>query len=108
MAIDKLSINDLLIDNLLGAQSPEDTPNEDSIDPQQPDPTSTPDPTNRKTHRQQVGVENGEGTAYGKETELYNKYGKRSEQWNPWNPSRSARDLQHTQLCCHQTNTWID
>jgi len=34
MAIDKLSINDLLIDNLPGAPPPEDTPNEEPINPQ--------------------------------------------------------------------------
>jgi hypothetical protein len=34
MAIDKLSINDLLISNLLGAPPPDDTPNEAPIDPQ--------------------------------------------------------------------------
>ena len=45
MDIDKLSINDLLIDNLLGVPPPEDTSNEEPIDPQQPDVTCTPDPT---------------------------------------------------------------
>jgi len=33
MAIDNLSNNDLLIDHILGAPSPEDTLNEESIDP---------------------------------------------------------------------------
>jgi len=32
MAIDMLSINDLLIDNVPGAPPPEDTPNEEPID----------------------------------------------------------------------------
>jgi len=45
MAFDKLSINDLLIDNVLGAPPPEDTPNQEQIDPQQPDVKCTPDPT---------------------------------------------------------------
>jgi hypothetical protein len=44
MAIDKLWINDLLIDTVPGAPLPEDPPNEDSIDPQHPDLTCTPDP----------------------------------------------------------------
>jgi hypothetical protein len=37
MAIDKLSINDLLIDAIHGAQPPEDTPNKEPIDLHQPD-----------------------------------------------------------------------
>jgi len=61
MAIDKLSINDLLLDNVLGAPPPEDTSNKEPIDPQQPDLTCTPDPTKTKTHRQVVGVEYGGG-----------------------------------------------
>jgi len=56
IAIDKLWINDLLIDNVPGAPPPEDTPNEEPIDPQQPDLTCTPDPTKTKAHRQVVGV----------------------------------------------------
>jgi len=54
MAIDKLSINDLLIDNLLGAPPPDDTPNKEPINPQQTDLTSTPDPTKTKVHMQVV------------------------------------------------------
>ena len=41
MAIDKPQINNQHIDNVPGAPPPEDTPNEESIDPQQPDLTST-------------------------------------------------------------------
>jgi hypothetical protein len=74
MAIDKQSINDLLIDNVPGTPPPEDTPNEEPIDPQQPDLTCTPDPTKRKAHGQGVGVENVGGKAYGKATGLYNKH----------------------------------
>jgi hypothetical protein len=37
MAIDKLSIDDLLIDTVPGAPPPEHTPNEEPINPQQPD-----------------------------------------------------------------------
>jgi len=50
MASNKLSINDLLIVNVLGAPPPEDTPNEEQIDPQQPDLTCTPDSTKTKAH----------------------------------------------------------
>jgi hypothetical protein len=61
MAIDTLSINDLPLDNPPGVPPPEDTPNEESIYPQQPDLTCTPDPTKTKIHRQVVGVENEGG-----------------------------------------------
>jgi hypothetical protein len=70
MAIHKLSINSLLIDNVPGASPPEDTPNEKHIDPQQPDLTCIPDPTKTKDHRQVVGVETAGGKAYGKATRL--------------------------------------
>src|SRR5882757_6166875 len=108
MAVNKLSINDLLIDNVPGAPPPEDTPNEEPIDPQQPDLTCTPDPTKTKTHRQVVGVENAGGKAYGKATGLYNKHRKYSEQWNPWHPFRPAHDFQKAQSFSQQTKTWID
>jgi len=108
MAIDKLSINDLLIDNVPGAPPPEDTPNQEPIDPQQPDLTCTPDPTKTKAYRQVVGVENVGGTAYGKATGLYNKHRKYSEQWNPWHPFRSAHNFQQAQSLSQQTKTWID
>jgi hypothetical protein len=52
MANKKLSTNDLLIDNILGAPPPEDTPNEQHIDPHQPDVTCTPDSTQTKAQRQ--------------------------------------------------------
>jgi len=74
MAIDKLSIIDLLIDNVLGAPPPEHTPNKEPIDPEQPDLTCTPDQTKTEAHWQVVGVENAGGKAYGKATGLYNKY----------------------------------
>jgi len=61
MPIDKLSLNDLLIENVPGAPPPEDTPNEEPIDPQQSDLTCTPDPTKTKAHWQVVGVENAGG-----------------------------------------------
>ena len=70
MAIDKLQINDLLLDNLQGSPPPEDTPNEELIDPQQPDLTCTSDPTKTKAHRQVVGVENVGGKEYRKATAL--------------------------------------
>jgi hypothetical protein len=108
MAIDKLSINDLLPDNIPGAPPPEDTPNEEPIDPQQPDLTCTPDPTKRKTHRQVVVVENAGEKVYGKASGLYNKHCKYSEQWNPWHLFRSAYDFQQAQSFSQQTKTWID
>jgi len=108
MAIDKLSINDLLSDNVPGAPPPEDTPNQEPIDPQQPDLPCTSDPTKRKAHRQVVGVEIVGGKAYGKATGLYNKHRKYSKQWNPWHPFRSAHDLQQAQSFNQQMKTWID
>jgi hypothetical protein len=108
MAIDKLPINYRLIGNVPGAPPLEDTPNEDLIDPQQPDLTCTPDPTNTKAHRQVVGLENAAGKAYGKATGLYNKHRKYSEQWKPWHPFRSAYDFQQAQMFSQQTKTWID
>ena len=74
MAIDKLSINDQLKDNVPGAPPPQNTPNEEPINPQQPDLTCTPDPTKTQGHGQVVGVENVGGKAYGKATGLYNMH----------------------------------
>jgi len=51
LLMDKLWISDLLIDNVPGAPPPEDTPNEEAIDPQQPDLTCIPDPTKTKANR---------------------------------------------------------
>jgi len=108
MAIDKLPINDWLVDNVPGTPPPDDNPNEEPIDPQQPDLTCTPDPTKTKAHWQVVGLENVGGTAYGKATGLYNKHRKDSEQWNPWHPFRSAHKFQQAQSFSNQTKTWID
>jgi len=81
MAIDELSqLIYLPIDNVPGARPPEDTPDEETIDPQKPHLTCTPDPTIMRAHRQVVGVENAGGKAYGKATGLYNKHRKYSEQ----------------------------
>jgi len=107
MAIHKLSINDLLIDNVPGAPPPEDTPNEESIDPQQPDLTCTPDPTQIRSHRQGVGVENAGGKAYCKATGLYNNHRMYSEQWNPWHPFQSTHDLLLAQSLSQQMKTGI-
>jgi len=107
MAINKLSINDLLIDNVLGAPPPEDTPINEPIDPQQPDLTFTPDSTKTKTHRPVVGVENAGGKTYGKATWLYNKHRKSPEKWNPWHPFWSAHDFQQAQAFSQQTKRWI-
>jgi len=76
-------MNDPVIDNIPGAPPPEDSPDEEPIDPQQPDPHCTPASTNTKAHIQVVGAENAGGTTYGKATGLYNKHRKYSEQWNP-------------------------
>ena len=108
MAIDELSINDLLIDKVPGAQPPEDTPNEEPIEPPQPDLTCTPDPTKTKAHGQVVGVEDAGGKAYGKATGLYNKLRKYSEQWSPWHPFRSAPDFEQAQPFSPQTKTCMD
>jgi len=108
MAIDKLSINDLFLDNLPGPPPPEDTPNEEPIDLQQLDLNCTPDPTKTKAHRQVVGVENAGVKVYGKATGLYNKYWKYSEQWNPSLQFRSAHDFRQAQSFSQQTKTWID
>jgi len=75
MAIDELSqLIHLPMDNVPGAPPPEDTPDEETIDPQTPDLTCTPDQTKTRGHRQVVGVENAGGKAYGKATGLYNKH----------------------------------
>jgi len=108
MAIDKLSINDLLIDNVPGAPPPEDMRNKETIDPQQPNLTYTPVPTKTTAHWQIVGVDNTGGRAYGKATGLYNKHRKYSEQCNPWHPFYSTHDFQQAQLFSQQTKTWID
>jgi hypothetical protein len=108
MAMDKLPINDRLIDNVLGEAPPEDTPDNEPIDPQQPDLTCTPDPTKAKAQRQIVGLENVGGTAYGKATELYKKHREYSEQWNPWHSFRSAHDFQQAQSFSQPTKPWID
>jgi hypothetical protein len=55
MVIDELDyLNHLPIDNVPGAPPPEDTPDDETIDPQKPDLTCTPDVTLMKTHRQVV------------------------------------------------------
>jgi hypothetical protein len=108
MAIEKLSIYDLLIDNVPGAPPPEDTPNEEPIDPQQPNLTCTLDRTNTKAHIEVVGLENVGGKANAKATGLYNKNHKFSEQWNPWHPFRSTHNFQQAQSFSKQTKTWID
>jgi hypothetical protein len=108
MGINKLAINDRLIDNIPGSPPPEDTPNEEPIDPQHSNFSCNPDPTMAKAHRQVVGLENAGRTAYGKATGLYSNCHKHSEQWNPWHPFRSAREIQQTQSFSQQMLTWID
>jgi len=82
MAIEMLSINNLLIDHVPGATPPEDAPYKEPIEPQQLDLTCTPDPTKTMAHRQVVGVENAGANAYGKATGLYNKHCKYSSKMN--------------------------
>jgi len=108
MAIDKLSINDLLMANIPGASQHEDSSNEEPIDPQQPDLICTADPTKTKAHRQVVGVDNAWRKAYGRASKLYNKHHKYSAQWNPWHPFRSAHDIQHAQSFSQQMESSID
>jgi hypothetical protein len=102
------STNNIPIDNVQGTPPPEDTSDEETIYPQQPDMTCTTDPTQTSDHRQVVGVENAEGKAYGKATGLYNKHHKPSVQWNPWHPLLSAHNFQQAQPLSQQTKTWID
>jgi len=84
MAIDKHSqLHHVHLGSVHGAPPPDDTPDEESVDPQKPDLTCTPDRTKTKAHRQVVAVENTGGRAYAKATGLYNKDCKLSEQWNP-------------------------
>ena len=108
MAIDKLPIDDLLIDNVPGAPPPEHTLNEESIDPKWPDFTCTRDQTKTQSQWQVLGVENAGGKAYGKPTGLYNKHRNYSEQWDPWHPFRSVNNFQHAQSFTHQTKTSMD
>ena len=80
MGIIELSqLTHLPIDNVPGASPHEDTPDEETIDPQKPDLTCTRDPTKTRVHRVEVRVENAGGKAYGKATGLYNKHCKYSE-----------------------------
>jgi hypothetical protein len=95
MAIDELSqLIHLPIDNVPGAPRPDDTPDEEPINPQKPNLTCTTDATKTRAHRQVVGVENMGGKAYGKATGLYSNHRKYSEQWNPGHPFQSAYDFQ--------------
>jgi len=109
MAIDELSqLIHLSTDNVPGAPPAEDIPNEETIDPQKPDLTWTPDPTKTGVHSQVVGVQNAGGKAYGKATGLYNKHQKYSEQWNPWCSFQSAHDFEWAQSYSQQTKMWMD
>jgi hypothetical protein len=74
MVMDKVSINDLLMDIIPGQPPPDVTPHKDPLDPQQPYLTSTTDQTKTKAHRQVVGMGNAGGETYGKATALYNNH----------------------------------
>jgi len=65
MAIEEVATDNLPIDNVPGAQLLEDTPGEETLDPQMPDLTCTPDPTKMCAHVQVVEVENASRKAYG-------------------------------------------
>ena len=103
-----LSTNDLTIDNVPGAPPPEDTPDKETMDPQKPDLTCTPDLTKMKALMQVVGVDIAGGNAYGKATGLYNEHCKYSEYWNPWHPFQSAHDFQVGQSSSQQKKTCKD
>jgi hypothetical protein len=84
MAIDNfISLIHLPIDHVAGEPPPDDSPNEEMIDPQKLDLACTPDPTMTRAYWQVVGVENAGGKAYGKATGLYNKHYEYSEQQKP-------------------------
>jgi hypothetical protein len=93
--------------NAPGPVPPEVTPNKKSIHTQRPDLTGTPDPTKTRAHIKVVGVNNVGGIAYGKATELYNKYRKYSEQCTPWHPFQSAHNIEQVQSGSQNTNVWI-
>jgi len=78
MAIEKLSTNNLSINNIHRTPPPEDTPDEEQIDPMIPNLTFTSDPINSMAHWEEVGVENVGGWVYGKATWLNNKHQKHS------------------------------
>ena len=65
MAIDALShlIHLPIEDVPVAPPPPEDTPDEETMDPQRPDLTCTPDPTRTRAQRQVVGVEHTGGKA---------------------------------------------
>jgi hypothetical protein len=91
-----------------GAPPPEDTPEQETIDPLRSDLPCAPDPIQTRAHWQKVGVEHSGGKASGKATGFYNKHHKYSEQWHPWHPFQAADDFQHDQSCSQQTTMWID
>jgi len=96
------------MDHVPGAPASQDTPDEETIDPQKSNLPCTPDPTKTKTDGQVVAVENAKGIAYGKATGLYSKHPKDWEQWNPRHSFQSAYDFQLAQSYSQQMETWID
>jgi len=101
------STNDLPIYSEPGATPPEDIPDNETMDPQQPDLKCTPDLTEPQAHSQEVRVFNAGEKAYGKATGLYNTHRKYSEQWNACHPSQSAHNFQQLQLFRQQPKAWI-
>jgi len=57
----RYSTNDPTMDNVRGVPRPEDTSDDETIEPQKPDLTCTPDPTRTMAYRQVVGVVNAGG-----------------------------------------------
>jgi len=109
IAIDEISQRfHLPIVNVPSAPQPEDTPNKETIDPQKPYPTCTPDPPKTRTHRQIVRVENAGIIACGKATGLYNKHRKYSEGWKPCHLVLSTHNFQHNRSFSQQPKLWID
>jgi len=72
----------LPIGNEPGAPPPDNALDEETINPQKPDLTCTPDSTAMRTCKQVVSVEHTGGKAYGNATGFYNKHHQYSEQWN--------------------------
>ena len=107
MAINMLLINDLHMDNILGAPLPEDTPNEEPIDSQQPDLTCTPEPTITKVYREVVGEVNA-GESIWQSSWIVQQASKALRRMKSMPSFWSAYDFQQAQSFSQQTKTWID
>jgi len=109
MAIDEFGqLIHLPIGNVRCAPQHDDTSDEETIDPQKPNPTYYGHPTMTRDLTKVVVVEYLGGHANCKATGLYNKHRKYSEQWNPWHAVQSAHYIQQVQSFHQQTKMWID